>query len=331
MQITRVGVLRGGISDEYDVSLRTGAHVIASLRSHQGHKYEPVDIVVSKGGEWLRQGRVRAPHEALSDVDVVFIALHGVFGEDGTVQRLLERLGLPYVGTGPYGSMIALHKGMAKDHVHRHGIRVPRHVLVEREISQNLQNTAVYIHSHIRPAYIVKPVSGGSSIGVHKAHSVLELEHVLRKALNETSVVLVEEMIVGREATVGVIEGFRNTPHYVLPPIEIISPTTGYFDYETKYGDGSHEVCPSTFPNHTKEALERLAREVHTALGLRHYSRSDFMVSDDGIYFLEANTLPGLTEASLIPKALSAVGARMDDFLDHLLTAAYEERRTPVA
>jgi D-alanine-D-alanine ligase len=257
---------------------------------------------------------------------VVFIALHGTYGEDGTVQRMLEQLGIPYVGSGPYSSAIAMNKAMAKDRVQHHGVLLPRHVMLSPDVLSSLQSTVEDIISLFGPHYIIKPVTGGSSIGTRRALGEHELSHALSQALRSYEQVLVEELITGREATVGVIDNYRGVPLYTLPPVEIRTAPSGLFDYENKYGDESLEHCPSHFSHQTKVELERLARTVHSALDLRHYSRSDFIVADDGIYFLEVNTLPGLTKASLIPKALHTVGGTMEHFLDHLLTEALESR-----
>jgi D-alanine-D-alanine ligase len=304
------------------------------LRSLDTKKYQPIDIVITKQGEWLLRGRTRDPHEALSGVDVVLLALHGAYGEDGTVQRILERSGVPYTGTDSYHSAIALHKAMAKDHLQHHGVLMPRHMVVGRSAQQS---THAMAHSIVElvdsSSYIVKPISSGSSLGVQRAQNAPELSQALTTALATYEQVLVEELIEGREATVGVIEGFRGMPLYALPVVEIMKAPGALFDYDTKYATSPQNVekCPSDFSLTEKRELERLAKLAHTTLGLRHYSRSDFIVAKDGIYFLEVNTLPGLTEQSLVPKALHAVGATMSDFLDHLLTAAQSKHPRTMA
>ncbi|MFM2374084.1 MAG: hypothetical protein RLZZ234_79 [Candidatus Parcubacteria bacterium] len=331
MRTTRVAVLRGGPSEEFEVSLRSGEHV---LRSLDAAKYHPIDIVITKQGEWLLHGRTRDPHEALMGVDVVLSALHGAYGEDGTVQRILERSGVPYTGTDAYHSAIAFHKAITKDHLRHHGVKMARHMVVGHSALHHTMGMAASITELIKAsAYIVKPVASGSSMGVRRAMNVHELAHALSESFKTYEQVLVEELIVGREATVGVIEGFRNAPLYALPVVEIVTDPGAFFDYETKYHSTNPNVekCPSDFSLTEKRELERLAKLAHTTLGLRHYSRSDFIVAKDGIYFLEVNTLPGLTEQSLVPKALNAVGASMSDFVDHLLTQTIHERRTAMA
>ena len=145
----------------------------------------------------------------------------------------------------------------------------------------------------------------------------------LQESFKKRSEVLVEKSLHGREATVGVVDGLRDTSHYVLPSIEIVPPSAhGFFDYEAKYGGKTDEICPGRFSRAEKEALEDAALRAHHQLGLSHYSRSDFIVADDGIYFLETNTLPGLMHESLMSKALNAIGHSYDDFVHHLVSTA---------
>lgn len=319
MKNKRVAVLRGGPSEEYDVSMKTGEQVIASLRRLG---VEVVDITVNKKGNWLVHGFERNPREALVFADAVFVALHGAYGEDGTVQRELDRIGVPYTGSRSYPSALAINKILTKDVLRAAGIKTAPHLRVTK-FGTDLRRVASTIESLFGPTYIVKPVNGGSSIGTYKAHGALELLRALTEALQNREEVLVEQYISGREATVGVVEGLRGEALYSLPPIEIVPPPSrGFFDYEVKYNGETDEICPGRFSRDEKIALETAARLAHQSLGLSHYSRSDFIVNDKGIYFLETNTLPGLTKESLLPKALSAVGHNYDDFIAHLVRHA---------
>ena len=319
MKNKRVAVLRGGPSEEYDVSMKTGEQVIASL-GRQG--VEVVDITVNKKGDWLVHGFHRDPREALVFADVVFVALHGAYGEDGTVQRELDRIGIPYTGSRSYPSALAMNKILTKDVLRAAGVKTAPHLRVTRA-GTDLRRVASTIDSLFGPTYIVKPVNGGSSIGTYKAHGAHELLRALTEALQSREEVLVEQYIKGREATVGVVEGMRGEDFYSLPPIEIVPPASrGFFDYDVKYNGETEEICPGRFSREEKATLENAARLAHQSLGLSHYSRSDFIVSDKGIYFLETNTLPGLTKESLLPKALQAVGHNYDDFIAHLIRSA---------
>ncbi len=237
------------------------------------------------------------------------------------MQRDLSALAIPFTGSGVYASAIAMNKLLSKDHLKEAPFKVPLSVVVRRGEDMN-KRTLELFRSFPQPC-IIKPISGGSSVGVSIARSFNELLGALEEGLETADAVLVEEYIKGREATVGVIDAYRGAEHYVLPVIEIRVPEKhDFFDYETKYSEEADHVCPGNFTREEKRALEEAARFAHKTLGLKHYSRSDFIVSPRGIYFLEANTLPGLTNVSLFPRSLRAVGANLSEFIDHVLTRA---------
>lgn len=316
----RVAVLRGGPSEEYDISMNTGKGVLEAL---DGTNLAVDDIVITRTGEWLKQGRVMQPQDALATTDVAFIALHGAFGEDGTVQRLLERYSVPYTGSGPYASAIAMNKVLTKEHLKDLGIKMAPHMRVTAESRQNIARIVGTITTLFGPEYVVKPIASGSSIGTAIVDSPKKLIFVLEDLLRVYDDVLVEQRIFGREATCGVVERFRDQKLYRLPSIEIVPPPhSSFFDNNVKYSGETDEICPGRFKAEEKRRLEELAELVHTTLGLRQYSRSDFIVAKDDIYFLEVNTLPGLTKNSLVPKSLDAVGCSYQDFILHLLTDA---------
>jgi D-alanine-D-alanine ligase len=325
MSKTRVAVLRGGPSEEFDVSLRTGECMLAALDTR---KHQPLDVVITKAGEWLLSGRVRAAEDILAHTDVALLALHGQYGEDGGVQRLLERHGVPFTGSGSYASAIAMNKAITKDQVRHHGVMVPKHMVAGSSARDNTIGMAHSIKALFGPKYVIKPISSGSSLGVRLVHNVEELSLALGELLALYDTVLVEEYIEGKEATCGVIEGFRGQDVYALPVVEIVPPKeAGFFAAHVKYTGATEEICPARFSTEDKKTIEELSKTIHRALGLSHYSRSDFIVSDRGIYFLEVNTLPGMTSESLFPKSLAAIGAKYEDFIAHLLTVAQERPR----
>lgn len=320
MDKVRVAVLRGGPSEEYDVSLKTGAAVLDSL---DPLRYHPVDVVITRSGEWLTQGYVRFPEQVLSSADVVFIALHGAYGEDGTVQKLLDRYAIPYTGSKAFASSIAIHKVLTKETLKDSGIRMSPHFVVSRSSLPHLHTIVERIESMFGPRYVIKPISSGSSVGTMMADSITDLAHSLRGAFGVYDKVLVEKRIVGKEATCGVVENFRDQLIYALPVIEIVPPQSAqFFDNTVKYDNSTEEICPGRFPRSIKEEIESASKKVHEILGLSQYSRSDFMISDEGVYFLEVNTLPGLTKESLFPKAVEAVGSTYGEFITHLLNDA---------
>ncbi|MFT7507577.1 MAG: D-alanine-D-alanine ligase [Acidimicrobiales bacterium] len=320
MSVSTVAVLRGGPSAEYDVSMQTGAGVLGSLSEL---KIKTKDITISRKGEWLIEGFVKSPEIALTGVDVVFIALHGAYGEDGSVQRILERLAVPYTGSKPFASAVAMNKLLTKQHLADLDIKTPQSMRVTKEKTKDPFQTALGIGTLFGPRYFIKPMTGGSSIGIQTAENVQELGLSLRELLKEYDDLLVEELIVGREATVGILENYRGSPLYDLPTVEIIPPAESkYFAADVKYTGATEEICPGRFTKTEKGELARIAQTVHKELGLRHYSRSDYIVADDGIYFLEVNTLPGLTKESLFPKSIEAVGGKYGELVEHLIAQA---------
>ena len=322
MHKTRVGVLRGGPSNEYEVSLKTGATVLNHLPAD---KYNVRDILIDKKGVWHINGLPIKPHTALNHFDVIFNALHGSYGEDGKVQHTLETHGIPFTGSGSFASAIGMNKNMSKDVYKKENMKTPQSLLLE-----SLQDISVQAHKAFQKfplPVIVKPTSSGSSVGVKIVRGFPELEEAIRLAFEHSNSVLIEEFIDGIEATCGVIDGFRDHDLYALPPIEIRPHGDRIFDFEAKYQGLSDEIVPGNFTDAQKKELEHMAKQAHQALGLRHYSRSDFMIHPKrGIFILETNTLPGLTEESLIPKALHSVGASLAHFLDHIVQLAINKK-----
>lgn len=325
MALIRVGILRGGIGHEYEVSLKTGANVIKNLPPD---KYQPVDILITRNGDWHLNGRPVSPEQAIRSVDVVFNALHGEFGEDGQVQQILEAVKSPYTGSGAVASALGIDKHRSKEIFKKAGFKVPSGVVIKRDYQTDFEAIAYDAFQKIPPPWIIKPANSGSSVGLYIAKTYPELVQALEACFAFGDAVIVEEYIRGKEATCGVLEDFRNKDHYSLMPTEIVpankSGTFGanLFDYEAKYGGKAVKICPSRFTKEEKAELERLATEIHKVLGLRHYSRSDFIISPKGIYVLEVNTLPGMTDECTIPMALKAAGISYDHFLDHIISLA---------
>lgn len=313
----RIAVLRGGPSSEYDVSLLSGAAVLKSLRELN---YPHKDIIISKKGEWLESGIVRTPDRALDAVDVVFIALHGEYGEDGQIQRILHRKKIPFTGSGAMSSAIAFNKELSKQTLKDFDIKMVPHRRVDKLSLHNLQFELDYIDETMNSELFVKPLASGSSIGARYIPNKESLETALRELLVQYDSVMVEEFIRGREATVGVLQDFRGQSLYVLPPIEIVPPGgQPFFSTEVKYNGATEEICPGRFSYDEKAKLAEAAALAHSALHLDHYSRSDFIVRNGEVYFLEVNTLPGLTNESLLPKAAAAIGLEFNDLVKHLV------------
>ena len=318
---TRVAVLRGGPSSEYHVSLKTGGTVLANLPE----KYHGLDVLIDLDGVWHLKGRPESPESILGKVDVVWNALHGEYGEDGAVQHILEAHNVPFTGSPRLPSALAFSKGLAKQLVIGAGIQTPYYGILRREEIPSLESITEELYRTFPQPSIVKPLSRGSSIGVAVVRAPEELLFALETAFALSDAVLVEEYIEGKEACMGVIEGYRGDKHYVLVPTEIARhPEKLFFDFETKYADAPRHSCPGRFSTSEKAELQKLAKDIHKLLGLRHYSRSEFIVHPTrGIYFLEADSLPDLHEnISPFLLSLNAVGGTLPHLIDHVLTLA---------
>ena len=315
---TIVGVLRGGPSREHEVSLKTGQAILAALSPDQ---FIARDIYIDKKGQWHDRGRSTTPEKVLRQIDVALIGLHGEYGEDGEVQKVLERFCVPYTGSDSFGSFLAMHKVLAKEKAREVGLLTPEYRLIESGADIE-QATRDIIQSFHQPV-VVKPVRWGSSVGVSivggYAPVLSAIENLFAVGADG---VLVEELIRGREATAGVVADLRGEELYALSPVEIFPPEHDFYSYDAKYSGSSRHECPATFSRVYMEELTRAAKLIHRALGLRHYSRSDFIVAPKGVYYLETNTLPGITAESNLPLELAAVGISLPDFLSHLVNLA---------
>ena len=343
----KIVVLAGGLSPERNVSLSTGAMVTGALRA-LGHRAGLVDLYfgaetaaesffdapvpeklkkVDRAAPDLEAVRASRPGDSPSQfgpnvlelcrmADLVFLALHGVCGEDGKVQAALELLGIPYTGAGYLPSAIAMDKDLTKR-------------LVEGVVTtpgwKTVEYTAEDIEELVRTArlpLVVKPVASGSSIGVSIAHTAQELRAALTAGLALGGRTVLEEYIKGREIQVGILED------RALPSIEII-PREGFYDYANKYQPGAAlEVCPADIPPETEEKVRAAALRVYETLGLSVYARADFIVTGDGEpWFLEINTLPGMTPTSLVPQEAAAVGIDYNTLCQRIVDASLAARK----
>lgn len=322
MKHYHVAVVRGGPSSEYDVSLKTGRAVRDALREACLVR----DIVIDKKGAWYVDGLEKTPAEALKNIDVVFNAMHGEYGEDGKFQTILQSMNIPFTGPYAFSASVAMNKARTKDIYKQHGIKTPLHKMVTRQ--DKIHEVALDIFRSFAMPVVLKPASLGSSVGVSIARDFESLESTLKSLFEYSDGILVEEYIKGKEATVGVIDKFRNEDHYAMLPIEIRPPAhKDFFDYECKYDGSTEELCPGNFSKKESGELQDLARKAHRALGMRHYSRTDFIIHPSrGIYALETNALPGLTEESLFPKGLEPIGATYEEFLRHVIELAKRDK-----
>ena len=313
-----VGVLRGGTSGEYNLSLKTGAAMMQALPEE---RYDVRDILIDKSGLWHMRGSPATPARALAQVDVVLNGLHGGVGEDGTVQRMVELVGVPYAGSRALAAGIALNKNRARETLQSAGVRIPRGVSFSHRNDLNTAEMARLTFSQFGPPYIVKPVSEGAGRGVTVAASIIELPDAIGDVLDAFGSALVEEYVRGKEASVGVIDNFRNEELYVLPPAHV--EREGMFLGREPHESGSlrHSV-PSPFSYTQKLTLADTARRAHRALGMSHFSRCDLIVTPTAVYLLEVNAIPGLYPGATFPSMLEAVCSSVTEFLEHAIHLA---------
>ena len=343
----RVLVLAGGLSPERNVSLSSGAMVCQALRD-RGHQVALMDLFygldgalngdnlyvapipdtykrVAREAPDLEQLRASRPGpsaigdgvlEMCAGADVVYLALHGACGEDGRIQAALDLLGVPYTGSGCLGSALAMDKDLTKQLV-AGKVKTPQWetVTVTEDIIEELMG-------RIKPPVVVKPISSGSSIGVYIAKNKAELKQALEESAKLGGRTVIEQYIQGREIQVAVLDG------KALPSIEII-PKSGFYDYANKYQPGAaSEVCPARIPAEWEKAVGGAALTVFRTLGLSVYARADFIVTSDGTpYFLEINTLPGMTPTSLVPQEAAAAGIDYGNLCDTIIQKSLEARK----
>jgi D-alanine-D-alanine ligase len=307
----RIAVLMGGTSGERDVSLMSGGAVAKALRD-LGYEVLEIDI----GREVVEQVA-----ELRGRADAAFVALHGRMGEDGTVQGLLELVGIPYTGSGVMASAMAMDKIMSKQLFRANAIPVADDVMVTATDieSLGLEGVAEGISLDLGFPCMVKPNCEGSTLGASRARNVEELEKALKDALTYDERLIVERYIEGRELTVGII----GDEPVILPVLEVVA-SKGIYDYECKYTKGMTEyIVPALIGEDLSEELKRLALKAHKVLGCEGFSRVDFMLdSDDRTYCLEVNTIPGMTELSLVPKAAKAAGIPFPQAVEMILRTA---------
>lgn len=295
----KITVMLGGPGAEREVSLRSGASVAEALRS-RGH--EVIELDPREPGWTLPAG-----------TDVVFLALHGTYGEDGTVQAELDQLGALYTGCDAAASRIGFDKVLTKERCVAAGVPTARFAVV------NSASTPWPMGWN--PPVVLKPVCQGSSVGLQFVERVADWNAGLTEALRHDDRVLVEEKISGREGTVGILGGEP------LPIVEV-RPKTGIYDYKTKYSAGTTDyLCPAPFDAATTQRVQAAALAAFGAIGARDYSRVDVMVKANGEpVVLEVNTLPGMTETSLLPKAAAAAGIPYAELCERMVRLALKRK-----
>ena len=308
MEKLTVALLAGGISSEREVSLHSGEQVYNALDKDKYHilQYDP------------QTDLARLVQDA-PKIDIAMIILHGPFGEDGTIQGLLDLLNIPYQGSGVLGSALAMNKVVSKQLYEKAGLPVIPYNVYERDETVDVEKCA----SGLGLPLVVKPVAAGSSVGMSIVRSAADLQAALDKAGEFDKAILVESFIAGTELTAGVI---GNKHLEALPIIEIIPDESHeFFDYEAKYTAGiTREICPARISEELTQKAQHYAKISHRALFCRGYSRTDMILKYNEIYVMETNTIPGMTATSLFPQAAQEAGMSFSQVLDKLIVLGLE-------
>ncbi len=343
---TNLAVIMGGRTAEHEISLATGEMIINQLNRE---KYNLKPVIIDRGGRWyVEWGYLRkrgwsyndllkkkttslsvgeAIERILKDrVGLVFIAIHGPCGEDGTIQGMMEILDIPYTGSDVCSSALAMDKIKAKEIYGYHKIPTPKHIVIEaRDWKRTSRKLLSTIKREIGYPCVVKPVRLGSSVGSSICKNGAELQRRILFSFRYDDRALVEAFIDGREITCAVLDTPGGKPPTALPPTEIVPRTSSYFDYYAKYTPGATaEITPAPIGKALTERAQKLALKAHRILGCSAMSRTDMMMMGNRFYTLETNTIPGMTGTSLLPQAAKARGLSFPELLDRIIKVALE-------
>lgn len=360
MEKMKLGIIFGGKSGEHEVSLKSAKEVMDNLDKN---KYDIVPIAITKKGNWLvgtkgqaylklnlpkaeiaggispehSQSLVTAGRETSlagfsegdateEKMDLIFPIGHGAYIEDGKIQGMLEMLGIPYVFSGTLSSALAMNKQKTKLVAKQVGLKIAKEIILTKKQKYNSEK----IIKKIGLPIVVKPAESGSSVGMSICREQKDLENSINMAFEHSKQVMLEQFIKGRELTVAVM---GNQKPKALPVIEIIPKVSDFFSYEAKYQNGgSDEICPADIPDAIRKKVQRYAIKIFKALDCQDLARADFIWNEESgrIYFLEINTIPGMTAASLAPKAAKAAGFTFPQFLDKLISLATERQKEKI-
>ncbi|SEG58454.1 D-alanine--D-alanine ligase [Paenibacillus sp. UNC499MF] len=302
----KIGVIMGGISSEREISLQTGQEMIQHL---DRSRYEAVPIVIDRRADLIAQAQQ-------TGIDLALLALHGQYGEDGTVQGALETMGIPYTGSGVLASSLCMNKQLSKRLLKTVGVHTP-----EGLCWQGMNDYEPQAVKQLGYPVIVKPNTGGSSIGIQLVHNEKELLPAVQKACSFDQAILIEPYIKGTELTCSIVDG------EVLPIIGICSAHSEWFDYKAKYETDGAEEKVIRLPPATRQRVREVALACYRLLQCKVYARVDMILCQDVPYVLEVNTLPGMTGNSLLPKSAAAAGMTYTQLLDRIIASSLLERK----
>lgn len=291
----RIGVLMGGISSEREISLLSGEEIINNLNKD---KYEVIPMVINSKKEVV---------DMIKDLDFVFLAFHGEFGEDGSIQCILESLGISYSGSKPLTSALCMNKKQSKRILKAEGIPIAKGISLYKHEGVNLEEI-----EKLKYPMIVKPNSGGSSIGISLVYSREELRSAILEGFRYGDEIIIEEYINGSEYTIPLLNG------EVLPTLSIFHKGT-FFDYKSKYNDTDTIEEVAFLPESLQSEINEIAEKCYRIFDCKAYARVDIMVSNSKPYVLELNTLPGMTKNSLFPKSAKAANIDYSTLLDKII------------
>ncbi len=325
----RVGVLRGGVGHEYNVSLETGSYVLHNIPRS---KYQPVDIFIDRDGVWHRNGAPLNPENLGEYVDVVFNALHGSDGEDGRIQKFLEKLEIPFIGSDSLSSAMTGHKGAAKDRLKAIGYQTPKYTLLKdlskyktpEDRHDHMRRKAMEVFKKMHGPWIVKPILGSASTHTYLVTTFSELISILDYLSDIFDEILVEEYIEGKEVVAAVLQGYRGEENYVVPPREVVKPGK-IVDKEIR-AQGLHKVyVVGRAMNDHKKNIEDMTRSIHQEFNMSDFSLIEYIVSPTkGVYVIEIDSVPILARGEVLHDMLASIGLSEADFVDHLISRNFK-------
>ena len=331
-----VAVFMGGKSSEHEVSLKSGTVVFNSLDTA---KYNLKPVIIQKNGSWRMPSgfgvtlkspmKTYPPGTALDilvreKVNVVFLALHGSYGEDGTIQGLLEMSDIPYTGSNVLASSLAMHKVKTLEIYEYYGLLTPKRINFTRwDSEEKLKQIRKSAATKIKFPCIVKPVQLGSSVATFKVDKPVQLKTAMQKVVQHDTEGMIEEYILGDELTCAVLGQKPGEKPLALPPTMIVPKTSRFFDYKAKYTPGaSEEITPAPISAKLTRQVQKIAVKAHEILGCGSMSRTDILLRKGKCYLLETNTIPGMTETSLYPQAAKSAGMELPELFDHVIRIA---------
>lgn len=326
-----LAIICGGISSEREISFKSSKLIAQSLSNK---KFNISIIEITSNNKWivdrkpplleksiisngLEEWIILQKEELAKKIDVVFIALHGQFGEDGKIQAIFDLMKIPYTGSGVLASALGMNKIKCIQFVKKYGIRTPKSFSLNEDVE--LSKLKKLVKNKIGYPCIIKPNESGSSVGISLINSQGQLLKAIRQAFKESSIIMIEEYIQGREFTCGTLGNTGQTNLISLPPVEIIAMGSKFFDYKAKYSSlRTKEICPPDINPSLYKEIQKKAKRIHELLGCDGLTRSDFILSskNNQLYFLEINTIPGLTDVSLCPKEAKAMGMTIEEFME---------------